>query len=46
LQRYHPESKDGFFAEFDLMHRNDPTLWKDVDEKGEGYYPSRRELRH
>ena len=45
LQRYHPESKDGFFAEFDLMHRNDPTSWEGI-EHGDGIYPQREQLRH
>lgn len=45
LNRYHPDSKDGFYAEFDLWHQNDPIPWDDV-EKGEGYYPTRRELWH
>ncbi len=40
LDRYHPDSKDGFYAEFDLWHSNDPMPWEDV-EKGEGNYPLR-----
>lgn len=45
LSRYNPESKDGFFAEFDLWHSNDPLSWDQV-EKGEGNYPSRVQLMH
>lgn len=43
LSRYHPDSKDGFYAEFDLWHNNDPIPWGDV-EKGQGNYPSRSQL--
>jgi len=45
LSRYHPESKDGFFAEFDLWHQNDPIPWEDV-EHGQGNYPMRKQLMH
>ena len=44
LSRYHPDTKDGFYAEFDLWHENDPESWDDV-EKGQGNYPSRSLLR-
>lgn len=45
LSRYHPDSKDGFFAEFDLWHRNDPLSWDEV-EQGQGDYPTRVQLHH
>lgn len=45
LSRYHPDSKDGFFAEFDLWHQNDPTPWSDI-EQGKGDYPMRAQLTH
>jgi len=44
LSRYHPESKCGFYAEFDLWHENDPTPWEDV-EKGDSIYKMREQLK-
>jgi glutathione synthase/RimK-type ligase-like ATP-grasp enzyme len=43
LTRYHPETKDGFYAEFDLLHQNDPIPWEEVEE-GRGDYPSRTQM--
>ena len=45
LSRYHPESKCGFYAEFDLWHRNDPTSWDDT-EHGDSIYKMRDQLQH
>lgn len=45
LSRYNPDTKDGFYAEFDLWHRNDPISWEDT-EKGESNYPMREQLKH
>lgn len=44
LSRYNPEQHDGFYAEFDLMHRNDPIPFDKL--KDEGIYPSRQQLWH
>ena len=43
LSRYKPESKNGFYAEFDLWHENDPTSWEDT-EKGDSIYKMREQL--
>lgn len=45
LSRYNPESRYGFYASWDDMHKTDPVPWEDV-EKGEGNTPSRYKYDH